>query len=266
MPPTELNVQRVRHPLKMRLLEVKRVARPTPHLARITLAGDDLRDFVSASFDDHVKVFFPPPGAARPVLPELGPDGLVFAEGEPRAPMRDYTPRRHDARAGELDLEFVLHGEGPAASWAAQAQPGQQLGVAGPRGSFVVPLEYDWHLLVGDESALPAIARRLEELPPGKPAIAVIEVTDPAARLALSTRAQASVQWLLRESAGSRLPEAVRALRLPPGEGYAWAAAESTVARAVRQVLADTHGLDKSRIRAASYWKRGQAAVHETHD
>ncbi|WP_134819543.1 siderophore-interacting protein, partial [Bordetella pertussis] len=119
MPPTELNVQRVRHPLKMRLLEVKRVTRPTPHLARITLAGDALRDFVSASFDDHVKVFFPPPGAARPVLPELGPDGLVFAEGEPRPPMRDYTPRRHDARAGELDLEFVLHGEGPAASWAA---------------------------------------------------------------------------------------------------------------------------------------------------
>ncbi|WP_262356084.1 siderophore-interacting protein, partial [Bordetella pertussis] len=98
MPPTELNVQRVRHPLKMRLLEVKRVTRPTPHLARITLAGDALRDFVSASFDDHVKVFFPPPGAARPVLPELGPDGLVFAEGEPRPPMRDYTPRRHDAR------------------------------------------------------------------------------------------------------------------------------------------------------------------------
>ncbi|CPQ44353.1 iron utilization protein [Bordetella pertussis] len=98
MPPTELNVQRVRHPLKMRLLEVKRVTRPTPHLARITLAGDALRDFVSASFDDHVKVFFPPPGAARPVLPELGPDGLVFAEGEPRPPMRDYTPRRRNCR------------------------------------------------------------------------------------------------------------------------------------------------------------------------
>ncbi|MEK0096867.1 siderophore-interacting protein, partial [Bordetella pertussis] len=81
-------------------------------------------------------------------------------------------------------------------------------GRPGPRGSFVVPLEYDWHLLVGDESALPAIARRLEELPPGKPVIALIEVADPAARLALSTRAQASVQWLLREPAGSRLPEA----------------------------------------------------------
>lgn len=92
-------------------------------------------------------------------------------------------------------------------------------GRPGPRGSFVVPLEYDWHLLVGDESALPAIARRLEELPPGKPVIALIE-----------------------------------------------AAAEAAVARAVRQALVDTHGLDKSRIRAASYWKRGEAAVHETHD
>ncbi|CFE03573.1 iron utilization protein [Bordetella pertussis] len=99
MPPTELNVQRVRHPLKMRLLEVKRVTRPTPHLARITLAGDALRDFVSASFDDHVKVFFPPPGAARPVLPELGPDGLVFAEGEPRPPMATKAPCRRSRAA-----------------------------------------------------------------------------------------------------------------------------------------------------------------------
>ncbi|WP_262356451.1 siderophore-interacting protein, partial [Bordetella pertussis] len=120
MPPTELNVQRVRHPLKMRLLEVKRVTRPTPHLARITLAGDALRDFVSASFDDHVKVFFPPPGAARPVLPELGPDGLVFAEGEPRPPMRDYTPRRHpagavDPRAGQRAMAAARAGRQPSA-------------------------------------------------------------------------------------------------------------------------------------------------------
>lgn len=235
MPPTELNVQRVRHPLKMRLLEVKRVTRPTPHLARITLAGDALRDFVSASFDDHVKVFFPPPGAARPVLPELGPDGLVFAEGEPRPPMRDYTPRRHDARAGELDLEFVLHGEGPAASWAARA-------ARLVRGAARIRLAFAGgrrKRLAGDRAPPRGIAAR-------QAVIALIEVADPAARLALSTRAQASVQWLLREPAGSRLPEAVRALRLPPGEGYAWAAAEAAVARAVRQALVDTHGLDKA--------------------
>lgn len=235
MPPTELNVQRVRHPLKMRLLEVKRVTRPTPHLARITLAGDALRDFVSASFDDHVKVFFRRLARRGRSCPNWGRTAWCSPRASPARPCA-ITRRAATTRA-------------PASStWSSccMAKGRPPAGRPGPRGSFVVPLEYDWHLLVGDESALPAIARRLEELPPGKPVIALIEVADPAARLALSTRAQASVQWLLREPAGSRLPEAVRALRLPPGEGYAWAAAEAAVARAVRQALVDTHGLDKA--------------------
>lgn len=139
-------------------------------------------------------------------------------------------------------------------------------GRPGPRGSFVVPLEYDWHLLVGDESALPAIARRLEELPPGKPVIALIEVADPAARLALSTRAQASVQWLLREPAPAAVcpgraraaPAAGRRLRLGRGRGGRCARGAAGAGRHARA--------GQSRIRAASYWKRGEAAVHETHD
>lgn len=86
--------------------------------------------------------------------------------------MQDYTPRRFDAQ--ELGIEFALHGDGPAANWARQAQPGQTLTVAGSRGSFIVPTGFDWHLLVGDDSALPAIARRLEELPEGKPVTVVL--------------------------------------------------------------------------------------------
>jgi NADPH-dependent ferric siderophore reductase len=267
----DLSVQRVRHELKMRMLEVLRTRRLSPQLLRVTLTGEDLRGFVSASFDDHVKVFFPGPGQARPILPTVGPDGITMPPGVPRPAARDYTPRRYDADANELDIEFVLHGDGLASTWAAQAQPGQYIGVGGPRGSFVVPTGYDWHLLVGDETALPAIARRLEELPPGTRAIALLEVADASAEIPLPAAHDGiSVRWLHRNGAeagdAALLEQACRDVELPPGEGYVWAAAESAAARAVRQVMVQERGIDKSRIRASSYWKRGAAAVHETHE
>ena len=88
----DLAVQRVRHPPKFRLLQVRKVQPLTPHLIRVTLTGEDLHDFVSASFDDHIKVFFPEPGADKPVLPQAGPEGPVFPEGR-RPVARDFTPR-----------------------------------------------------------------------------------------------------------------------------------------------------------------------------
>src|SRR5579859_611358 len=135
----DLAVHRVRHPLKFRLLRVKKVHAVNPHLIRVTFTGEDLHDFVSASFDDHIKVFFPEPGADKPVLPEAGPDGPVFPAGQARPIARDFTPRRFDAEARELDIEFAMHEAGPAATWAAQAKVGQYLGIGGPRGSLVIP-------------------------------------------------------------------------------------------------------------------------------
>ncbi|WGS52956.1 siderophore-interacting protein [Paraburkholderia sp. D15] len=266
---TDLAVQRVRHPLKFRLLQVKQVQALTPHLIRVTFTGDDLHDFVSASFDDHMKVFFPEPGADKPALPEAGPDGPVFPAGQ-RPVARDFTPRRFDREARELDIEFAMHEAGPAATWAAQAKPGQYLGVGGPRGSLVIPTGFDWHLLIGDDTALPAIARRLEELPPGTRAAAVIEVADASARIEFDTRAELHLVWCYRNDTGYRgepLLQAVRETYLPEdGEGYVWAAGESATMRAVRYHLCTERGVDKSRIRAASYWKQGAAAVHETLD
>jgi NADPH-dependent ferric siderophore reductase len=238
--PSVRRVQRLRHEIVRRELEVRRVEALSPHLRRITLAGPELAGFHSPSFDDHIKLICDPAGA------------------EPAR--RDYTPRRHDAATGELVLEFALHGDGPAADWAAQAQPGQRLTIAGPRGSFVIPLDYDWHLLAGDASALPAIARRLEELPAGVPALVLLSVPDAADRHALASAADVRLQWL---DGDAELIAALRALALPAGEGYAWCAGEAGTMAALRKILVDEKGHDRHAIRAAAYWKRGAIAHHE---
>jgi NADPH-dependent ferric siderophore reductase len=236
---TTNRVQRVRHETRRRELEVVRVEAPSPNFRSVTFAGEALAGFVSASFDDHVK--FMPGGA----------EGGVS---------RDYTPRRYDASSGELTLEFALHGDGPAAAWAAAATPGQRATIGGPRGSFIIPTDYDWHLLVGDETALPAIARRLEELPAGTRAIAVVHVPDAADRRSLPSAAALDVQWVADADA---LIEAVRALQLPEGEGYAWCAGEAGAMAQLRRVLVEEKGHDRHAIRAAAYWKRGATAHHE---
>ncbi|WJF90262.1 siderophore-interacting protein [Paraburkholderia bonniea] len=265
---SHLAVTRVRHTLKTRLLQVKRVSHVTPKLVRVTFGGEALHDFESASFDDHLKVFFPPEGAAPFALPHAGPDGLVFDDSQPRPAMRDFTPRRYDQAACELDLEFALHDAGPATRWAAQATVGQYLGIGGPRGSMIIPTEFDWHWLIGDETALPAIARRLEELPASAQVYTVIEIADPSCQVSFTTQARLHATWLPRNAADAASPlvAALRQLPQPSGEGYVWAAGEAAAMRAVRQYLRDERGIDKSRIRAAAYWRRGAEGVHEVLD
>lgn len=262
----DLEVRRVRFATRFRLLEVRRVLAIDPDFVRITLAGDELAGFESASFDDHIKVFFPAPGEDRPARPQAGPDGPVFAPGVPRPVARDFTPRRFDAAAGELDLEFALHPSGPASDWARQARPGQQLGIGGPRGSMVIPAGFDWHLLIGDETALPAIGRRLEELPATTQALVVIETAGAADRVPLASPAAHRIIRCRRDPAqerGTVLLGALEGLALPAGEGFAWAAGEHAVIRAVRGHLRGTRGLAAARIRAAAYWREGAQATHE---
>jgi NADPH-dependent ferric siderophore reductase len=269
-PTTERTARRVRHEAKRRLLQVRDVSLVTPKMARVVLTGDELSGFVSAAHDDHVKLFFPRPGQDKPELPTQTPNGPVYPEGVTPPAARDYTPRRYDAAGNTLTVDFVLHGEGPATAWAAQARPGQFLGVGGPRGSFIVPDDFDWYLLAGDESALPAIGRRLEELPATARAFVVAEVADAGEEQRFTSRAKVETHWLHRGGASpggrSLLHDAIAALKLPAGEGYAWVAAEAGTAKALRRHLVDERGLRKDRVKAAAYWKQGAVAVHETYD
>jgi NADPH-dependent ferric siderophore reductase len=261
-------VERVRHQPRTRMLEVRDVSRLTPQILRVVLGSDDFAGFHSAGADDHVKLMFAPDGSDRPVLPRT--DEPRYDEGVAPPLMRDFTPRRFDPAAGELVIDFVVHGEGPASSWAAGAAVGALLGQGGPRGSLVVSDDFDWYLLAGDESALPSIARRLEELPATARAIVIAEVADAAGELELATRAELELTWLHRDGAepGSTdlLERAIRSLDLPGGEGFAWVAAEADSVRPLRSHLREERGLAKASTRITGYWKRGAADHHDPPD
>lgn len=238
-PTTGRRVQRVRHELRRRELALVRARQLTPHVRALTFGGAALEGFTSLGFDDHVKLILDG-GGAEPV-------------------MRDYTPRRYDPEARELTIEFALHGDGPASRWAARAQPGERVIIGGPRGSFVIPADYDWQLLVGDASALPAIARRLQEVPAGAHVQAIVAI-EPADQRLLETAAALELTWMPDMA---QALDFVRAWQPPPGEGYVWAAGEASDMAALRRLVVDEKGHDRHAIRAAAYWKRGAAAHHE---
>jgi NADPH-dependent ferric siderophore reductase len=231
-------VVRVRHELRKRELTIASVTPLGDHFVSITFTGDALADFVSLGFDDHVK-FMLDDGTGEPVR-------------------RDYTPRHFDAQSRQLTIEFALHGDGAASDWARQATVGQPAVIGGPRGSMVVPADFDWHVLVADATGLPAIRRRLEELPSGVRAT-VIALAAPGDRIMPATRAELDVHWAVDADA---LVAAVQAVTLPAGEGYAWGGGEAAMMRRVRDVLA-AKGVPKEAMRVSAYWKQGAADFHE---
>jgi NADPH-dependent ferric siderophore reductase len=239
--PSARRVQRVRHEVRRREVEVARVEPLTPNFVSLTFAGASLAGFSSEGFDDHVKFNFPD---------AAGGEWLK----------RDYTPRRFDPARLELTIEFLLHGHGAASEWAHTAQPGFPAIVGGPKNSMLIPADYPWRLLAGDATALPAICRNLEELPAGVEAFVLVKLDDPADRRELRSAARLHVEWL----AGSDdLPGAVRDLRLPEGEGFAWCAGEAADMTRARDVLRNDKGHPLEAMRVANYWKSG-GALDET--
>ena len=231
----------------------------TPHMTRVTLGGDELAGFVSLGFDDHIKLFFP-----EAVSDERD------VNGEPKPVSRDYTPRRYDAAANTLEIDFALHEAGPATRWAEQARPGDVLNIGGPRGSLVIPTGFDWHLLIGDDTALPAIGRRLAELPQNARAVVLAEVDSAADEISFEHSADAVNDLGSPQRRRDRLPASpdrspasartaewrllcVGRVRKPDRQGLA------------RAALADK-GANPKWLRAAGYWRRGAVAVHDTYN
>jgi NADPH-dependent ferric siderophore reductase len=214
-------------------------------MRRIILTGDDLATFISLAPDDHVKIFVP--------------------AGEGGEERRDYTPRRYDNAARTLTIDFALHEAGPVTQWAIDARPGDLLAVAGPRGSAVVSPGVRRWLLIGDETALPAIGRRIEESGPDAAITAVMTVSGSAEEQIFETRAQLTCHWVYRPLSeatdAARLLDRLEKMEIQP-ETFIRVAAEASVVRAVRAHLVDG-GYPLNWIKASGYWVQGKADATE---
>ncbi|MEV0246179.1 siderophore-interacting protein [Nocardia sp. NPDC050712] len=260
--------EKVPYPIGLRELEVLRTRMVGSALLRLTFGGPELAGFESHAPTEHIRLIFPDAdGSLR--LPEKV--GLSMKWPRPLPISREYTVRRFDAGAGELDIDFALHPGGFAAGWAAAVTPGTRVYIAGPPGGLVVPDTYDRYLLAGDITALPAIARWLEALPANAGGWAFLEVADASEVIDIAAPPGVQVHWLYRDGVAAGhsevLVRAVQALTPPVGERvYAWVAGEAVTVRPLRRWLRADFGLDPADHSVTGYWKRGVADFEEAHE
>jgi NADPH-dependent ferric siderophore reductase len=250
-----------RRPRVARVGEVVRTSRVTPHMIRVVLGGAGLAGFPAGEFTDHyVKLLFPPPGA---------PYAAPFDADQVRADLppelwpvtRTYTVRAWDPVSGELTIDFVHHGdEGVAGPWAAAAAPGDRIQFFGPGGGYAPSPDADWHLLVGDDSALPAIAATLARLPAGRPARVFVEVPGPEDEQQLTVGEGVEFVWVHREhrEPGTALLAAVLAAELPTGAVHAFVHGEAGFVRDVRRHLRADRTLTPEFTSISGYWRKGR--------
>ena len=253
-----------------RTVEVKRAERLTPHIVRVVFGGDELEGFATRGPAEHIKVFLPRFDEDRPILPEWGPDGPVFAEGQERPLSRTYTPRIWNAERRELTVDFLMHGDGPGSLWADATRPGRIAVVTGPGGAYRLDANAAWYLIGGDESAIPAIGTILEALPASARTSVFIETEDALEEQELSSPASFGVAWLHRDSTegaepGRLLESALKRADLWRGEGRVWVGCEAGVMRDIRRHLLFEGGLAREAIDTHGYWKQG-VVNHPDHD
>ncbi|RIV35673.1 siderophore-interacting protein [Micromonospora radicis] len=237
-----------------------RAERPTPHVVRLVLGGPELVGLPVGEFTDHyVKFVFPVPGVDYPRPMDLATIKRELPREQwPR--LRAYTVRAWDAAAGELTVDVVHHGEaGLAGPWAAALRPGDEVLFTGPGGAYAPSPAADWHLLVGDESALPAIAAALERLPVDAPAHVFVEVDDPADEQPLPSPGAVRLTWLHRSGrpVGEALLAAVRDLEFPPGAVHAFVHGEAGFVRQLRRLLRVERGVSPEWLSISGYWRLG---------
>lgn len=223
----------------------------TPHLVRITFAGPSLAEFVDDGPDQRCKVFIPRADGSRASVPR-GADWYPRWQAMPddeRPTIRTYTVRAARPFAGELDIDFVLHGDsGPASAWACRAAVGDPVVIFGAYAEFDPPIHASWHLLAGDETALPAIAAIVERIT--VPVLTIVEVADPGERLDFPA------QWVYRSDGGSLL-SAVTAAEFRVDTPYCWVAGESGAVKAIRRHLVRERSIPAGLVEFMGYWKRG---------
>ncbi|MEU4427941.1 siderophore-interacting protein [Actinoplanes sp. NPDC024001] len=238
-------------------LTLHRLEKIAPRMTRMYVGGPPVAKFDPGPFTDtYVRIVFPRPGVTYPGDLDLG---RIHAE-LPRAAWprtRTYTVRSLDPVAGELTIDVYDHGSpGLTPSWLATLRPGDPVLLTDLRGLYRPGPEADWHLLAGDEVALPAIAVALQAMVPGARAKVVIEVGDTWDEQALPTAAEAEVRWVHR-ARGERLTDAVRALVFEPGVAQAFVHGEGGAMQDLRRFLVRERGVTRELLSISGYWRRG---------
>lgn len=232
----------------------------TPHMTRVVLGGEGLREMSAGEHTDHyVKLLFPVPGITYPEPFDMGWIRAHLPRHEWPV-TRTYTVRRWLPELPELTLDFVLHGDsGIAGPWARTVRPGEAIHMLGPGGGYSPAPESDWHLLAGDESALPAIAASLERMPAGATVHALIEVAGPEEEQPLDLPDGVRPVWLHRgtQRPGSRLTAAVRELQFPAGRVQAFVHGEAGFVKEIRHHLRRERGIPREQLSISGYWRLG---------
>ncbi|KOG45594.1 MULTISPECIES: siderophore-interacting protein [Streptomyces] len=240
---------------------VVRTERLSPHMVRIVLGGEGLREFGVGEYTDHyVKLLFAPAGITYPAPWDLEQIRADFPRAQwPR--QRAYTVRSWDPAHLELTLDFVVHGdEGLAGPWAARVKPGELVRFLGPGGAYAPDPAADWHLLVGDESALPAIAAAMERMPAGARVHALVEIDGPDDELKVATPDGVVPIWLHRgdRPVGEALVEAVTSLEFPSADVHAFVHGEAGFVKDLRRHLRLERGIPRERLSISGYWRLGE--------
>ncbi|MGD7786757.1 siderophore-interacting protein [Propionibacteriaceae bacterium Y1700] len=263
------------HPITLREVRVVHVFDVTPGMRRVVVAGPEMGAFVrqghrqppvvSEGFDDHVKLLLPAADGTPPTLPGQA-DGRLRWEPEQIAATRNYTVRSFDPTTGEMALDFVRHGDGLASSWAERCAVGDKVWFAGPKECAGFPEGVDWHLVAGDETALPAIGRWITEAPVGTRGQVFVEIPHANDRQTdLPDRDGIEVNWLVRDGQfrdgaavlpGQLLDEAIRAAQWWPGVVYAFVAGEALALKPIRRHLRDERRIPPERLEIVGYWRR----------
>ncbi len=229
-----------------------------PSMLRVVFGGEGLKSYEPTEWtDEYVNALFLPDDS--PLTVPFDMDGLPDDQAHrPRG--RRFTIRRWNEAERQLVIDFVAHGDvGFAGRWAQRASIGDRLQMMPPGGGYRPSIEADWYLMVGDESALPAIGASLEALPAGTPAVAVVIIDDVDHELDLQTEARLELHWVHRcdvADPDSALLDEVEGLDWNPGEVDVFVHGEAGEVRAIRRHLLAKRAVSKEGSSISPYWRR----------
>jgi NADPH-dependent ferric siderophore reductase len=236
----------------------------TPHLRRISLKHELLKEIGPLAPGAHFKIFIPRSQGSQATLPDLLSGRPVWPNEKTKPYIRTYTVRSLDQLTGILDVEFVLHGDsGPASAWAEKASIGNHIGI-GLKKSGKTPIQADWYLFAGDETAIPAVTAMLEELPATTTGFALLEAGSEADIFQIKTDSAVEIRWLIRNGKPPEQSDlvfnAVKKIVFPDAHlksRCVWVAGEENMVRAMRKYATEQLGLSREELRATVYWRAG---------